>query len=658
MQEYLRKTPPYVISLAVHGTILAVLVAIPIFVPPLGPDITLETIFTEDIPQEQIEKRLEIETEPSDTVNVLAGGTPSSTVGAAAQPATTPVDVQEADVLQEAVVQAPAVESLLMSDELLVAELGEGEVTGEVGAAVEGYGAAMGIITQEILRMMREQPVTVVWLFDESGSMVDDRKEIRENYIRVYQELGIAEQQNKKDSRRNRGSNPLLTVVASYGKTIHQLTPKPTANVELIKAAIDKVPVDTSGEENMCQSVRDVISSYTKMARSRKLAVILVSDESGDDGANVQQAVDAARRANAPIYVMGRESMFGYPYGRQRYVYEDKAKKIRETFLLRVRRGPETAFPECLQWDGLRPNWGGQSAGFGPYEQVRMAKETGGIFFVLPGNEANLVSRNENEKRKYEFLALRPYSPLLLSRRQYAAERDKSPFRKAIWNVVLELNPQKNEILFGDRADPGLLIRREHYPISQQEFAAEATEQVGKAAYAMNRVNQAITLLDEVQPLRAQEAAQRWRAGYDLAYAQLHTFRLRLFQFLLVMDRHVTSAPQPRNKQSNEWNFRGSRKTIVPDEGQYSRLKQSFGISMERDEYLKMVAKQEKKAKQLLRQVVSAHPETPWAGRAASEERNGFGFTVYDRNWDPRGVRAGIQGKLPCLLYTSPSPRD
>lgn len=70
---------------------------------------------------------------------------------------------------------------------------------------------------------------------------------------------------------------------------------------------------------------------------------------------------------------------------------------------------------------------------------------------------------------------------------------------------------------------------------------------------------------------------------------------------------------------------------------------------MERDEYLKMVAKQEKKAKQLLRQVVSAHPETPWAGRAASEERNGFGFTVYDRNWDPRGVRAGIQGKLPKL---------
>lgn len=650
MQAFLSKAPPFAISLLVHGAILACLVAIPMIVPPLSPDITLESIFAEDVPREQMEEQLEIETDPSETLNIIAGGTPSANVGAAAQPATTPVDVQAADVLQEALVDAPAVESMIMSDELLVAELGEGEVTGEVGAMVEGYGAAMGIITQEILRMMREQPVTVVWLFDESGSLVDDRKEIRENYIRVYEELGIAKKQEKRGSRRRQEADQLLTVVASYGKTIHELTPKPTGNIEMIKAAIDRVPEDPSGQENMCQSVRDVILKYTPMARKRKLAIILVSDESGDDGSYVEEAVVAARRAKAPIYVMGRESMFGYPYGRQRYVYEDKKQNIRPTtFWLPVRRGPETAFPECLQWDGLEQNWGGQSAGFGPYEQVRMAKETGGIFFVLPGNEANLVTRDVNDRRKYEFLALRPYTPLLLSRPEYVIERETSPFRKALWNVVLELNPQKNELLFGDRADTQLLIRRERYPLSQAEFTATALGEVKKAAYAMNRVNQAIDLLEDVQPLRAREASQRWRAGYDLAYAQLHIFRLRLFQFILKMDEHATKMPKPKDPKANVWNFRRTRKTITPDEGQFSRLKQTFNITMDRDEYLKMVAQQERKANRLLKQVMEDHPASPWARRAANEKNNGFGFSVSDELWDPQGVRETIRPKLPKL---------
>lgn len=650
MQEYLRSAPPFAISLAVHGGILAALLAIPMIVPPLSPEITLESIFTEEIPREQMEEQLELETKPTETLNLIAGGTPSANVGAASQPAATPVDVQQADVLQEATVDAPAVESMMMSDELLTAELGEGEVTGEVGAMVEGYGAAMGIITQEILRMMREQPVTVVWLFDESGSLVDDRKEIRENYMRVYDELGIArKQEEKKGSRRRREGDQLLTVVASYGKTIHELTPKPTGNVEMIKAAIDKVPEDPSGQENMCQSVREIILKYSAMAKKRKLAIILVSDESGDDGDYVEEAVIAARRAKAPIYVMGRESMFGYPYGRQRYVYEDKKEEIKETFWLQVRRGPETAYPECLQWDGLERNWGGQSAGFGPYEQVRMAKETGGIFFVLPGNEANLVTRDENDLRKYEFLALRPYTPLLLSRQEYLIERETSDFRKAIWNVVLELNPQKNELLFGDRADTQLLIKRDHYPLSQAEFTAVALGQVKKAAYAMNRVNQAIALLEDVQPMRAREASERWRAAYDLAYAQLHIFRLRLFQFMLQMDQHSTKMPKPKNPKSNEWNFWRNKKTITPNEGQFSRVKQSFGITMNRDEYLKMVAEQERKTHDLLQQVMTEHSDTPWARRASNERNSGYGYVVSDRLWDPKGVRNTIRAKLPKL---------
>ena len=178
----------------------------------------------------------------------------------------------------------------------------------------------------------------------------------------------------------------------------------------------------------MCRSVGHVIAKYKGMAKQRKLVVIVVTDESGDDGEtqNLELAVQSARAAKCPIYVMGRESMFGYPYARQRWTYEDKAKKIKEDFWVRVRRGPETAYPEALQWDGLHGRWDAQSAGFGPYEQVRMARESGGIFFVLPGEEKNLVGRMANDKRKYDFLAIREYTPLLLDRETYKQQRMQS----------------------------------------------------------------------------------------------------------------------------------------------------------------------------------------------------------------------------------------
>ncbi len=640
MNDFIKNAPSLVVSLVVHVVVVIVMLMITFELSATGPDITLESIFTEDLPREQMEQQLELETKPAESLNVISGGTPSTAVGAAAQVAATPVDVQKANVLNEATVDAPRVESMVLSDEVMAAELGEGEITGEVGAMVEGYGDAMGVITQELIRMMRQQKVTVVWLFDESGSMVDDRKEIRENYLRVYAELGIANAQDKE--LRRRGSEQLLTVVASYGKGVNVHTRNPSADVEMIKKAIDSVPIDQTGEENMSRSIAEVIRVNHKPRSGRKLAVIVVSDESGDDGIFVEEAIASAKAAKAPIYVMGRESMFGYPYARQ--VWRDPVHN--EPFWLRVRRGPETAFPECLQWDGIEPRWGGQSAGFGPYEQVRMAKESGGIFFVLPGNEKNLVTRRENDKRKYDFLAIREYTPLLLSRREYIAQRSVSKFRSELWRVIATLNPTQNKLLF-ETHNPQLNIRDEHYPLALNEFKAEAAKQAVKANNAMNMVNTAIGMLEAVKPLRAKEASQRWRGGFDLAYAQLHIFRLRLFQFLLTVDNHVNNMPKPKKKDANEWNFWRNRKPIVPDEAQFSRLKGYFGLKMEHSEYLTMVAEEELKSNKLLDLCINEHPGTPWARRAASEKRDGFGFKVSDRLWDPKNVRSTI--KLPKL---------
>lgn len=641
--SFAKNAPSLVVSLVVHVAIFGVLMMIPMIIPAATTDLLLESVFSEDTPREEIEKQLQLDTKPAETLNVVQGGTPSTATGAAAQPASTPVTLQKANVLNETTVDAPRIETMNFSDEVLVAELGEGEVTGEIGAMVEGYGQAMGIITQEIIRMMRQDKVLVIWLFDESGSLVDDRKEIRENYLRVYDELGIVVEQDKRLRKKN---DQLLTVVASYGQTIHEHTRKPEYKPELVKEAIDRIQEDVTGEENMCRSIAEIIRRHRVNARSRKIAVIVVSDESGDDGDYVEEAVKAARTAKAPIYFLGRESMFGYTTARQRVVLTDQVTMQDEAFWLPIRRGPETAYPECLQWDGLHGRWDGQSAGFGPYEQVRMARETGGIFFVLPGEEKDLVGR-DIDQRKYDFLAVREYRPLLLERPVYVQERSTSQFRETLWRVIARLNPTKNDLLF-KTYDRELNIRREHFPLQPVPFRQEAARQVVKAAKAMLLVDEAIGMLDGVRHLRRGEEYPRWRAGYDLADAQLHMFRLRLFQYLLYMDNHVNNMPAPKNANSNVWSFRRNRQTMVPDEAQYQRLSAAFNIRKTRDEYIQMVAEQEKLTIEMLDKVIQDHPGTPWARRAEREKQDGFGFSIFDHNWNPER-RERLRPLLPKL---------
>ena len=645
MQKSLRNSLPSIaVSLLINASMLISLLFIQRAIGSQTMELMLESVFTEEIPQEEMTRDLDIETVPAETLNVIAGGTPSTAVGATAQSATSAVNVQKAAVMKELSVRPVLSDLAMPSDAIMGEDLGEGEISGEVGAMVEGYGAAMGIVTQEIVRMMRQNKVTVIWLFDESGSLEDDRKEIRENYQRVYDELGIAAKQD--DELKRGGSEQLLTIVASYGEEIHEHTIRPTAEIEQVKAAIDKIPVDSSGQENMCQSIAAVINKYKQMAirGKRKLAVIVVSDESGDDGQFVEQAVAEARAAKAPVYFMGRESTFGYPYAHQRWVDEP----TKEEFWIRIRRGPETPFPECLQWNGLHSRWDVQNAGFGPYEQVRIAHETGGIFFVLPGGETTLVGADANDRRKYDFHSMREYQPDLISRPAYVQQRGISKFRTALWEVIARLNPNEETLLF-QRHDPLLNLRNEHFKLNPQEFRQQALEQVSRAARSMNLTDEGIALLESIRPLRTQEPSPRWRANYDLAVAQLYIFRLRLYQYLLAMDVHANNMPAPQNPTSNEWNFWWGGQPIVPDEQQFDRLKKSFQIKMTRDEYIEMVKKEETTAMERIRSVVSDHPGTPWARRAETEIGLGFGFRVGDRLWDPSGRRSEAEMRVPKL---------
>ena len=479
--------------------------------------------------------------------------------------------------------------------------------------------------------MLREEKLLVVWLFDESESMKDDQKEIREQFHKVYEELGIA---MERDARTRADKETLLTAVNSFGESLHSVTAKPTAEIGEIRSAIDKIRLDETGKENIFGALVKVLDQYKPMANKtrRKLVLIVVTDESGDDGQGplpdevIQKAGKSGRPA--PIYILGRESVFGFPYAHMRWT----DPKYGLTHWLRIDRGPETAMPEALQFDGLHERWDAHPSGFAPYDQARLAKETGGIFFVLPHEEENLEGQAAIDKRKFAFLDLKEYAPELVPRRKYEELRTRSKFRSAVWDVIKLLNPFLDE---------KLRIQEHWYSSEAAQFKAAGQESFERALRAMDLLNRALQVLDRAKPLREKEESQRWRANFDLVYAQCLAYRVRLFQFLLQMDAFLNNFPQPKNPQNNTWNIVRVHEMRAPTERQIKLTK----VDMQE------LKTQLEMAKSQFEFVRRTHPRTPWANRAEFELGQGFGMTFQEAFRDPRYTRfaSDVEIKIPNL---------
>lgn len=617
------------ISVAVHAIVLIAMAMVQMNILEVQPEIALETVFEEERVQEEFSKELEMATEIAETMNVISGGVVSTQIGGSGAPAVAQEKIEQSETFDEPDVQLNVAAMSIPGLNEIGTDLGEAEISGDIGQPVAGYGAALGRITQELLRLMREQRCHVVWLFDESESMKDDQQEISRQFHKVYEELGIAQ---KQDKNLRQTEKVLLTSIIGFGKGLHPLTKEPTADISEIRAAIDKVGVDDSGDENMCQSIIAAIKEYEVRARrqDRRLVVVVVSDESPTDDEAVEETIRMAQRSRAPVYILGREAIFGYPYAR--LTWRDPQYGL--THWIRIERGPETAFPEALQYDGLHARWDSFSSGFGPYSQVRLAKESGGIFFVLPSEEQNLAGAGAHEKRKFDFLAMKEYQPLLLPRREYAEARDRSEFRRRIWEVILLLNPH---------LDPKLNIAVHHYPLEPNEFRAYAGKEFQKVARAMTQLTKAVAVLKDVEPLRDKEASRRWRANYDLILAQCLSYRMLLFQYMLAVDHHAREMPKPKDPKANEWRVGRRKQSLEPTDEQFADIKKLFNIKVSKEEYLAELKAQEKQALERYAFVEEEHPGTPWQRRAQHERTQGFGIHFYDFFYDPRYRKPDIK---------------
>lgn len=463
--------------------------------------------------------------------------------------------------------------------------------SGSAQAVVRDYRQAMDRITQELLTLMADRKVLLIWCFDQSESMKDDQQEIRARLQRVYAELGMAGATS---------SDELMTAVTSFGDNFICHTERPTTDPQIVREAIDAVPIDPSGSEFMSSAVIRSIALHQEFARrqGRQMALILVSDESGDReevDTYLEAAIGQALDADCRVYILGREAVFGYPYAYLRWVHPQTGA-VHE---LPMDRGPETAFAEVLQTDGSEARSDAHPSGFGPYAQSRLAWRTGGIFFMLPTLESELIG---GEKRRYDLAVMRDYVPDLRSREEILVDAQRHPIRPLIWKIVTDLDPNRREVA-------KMMNLPQRFAAEITEFRRQALEASAQAELYLAGLERGIKALDSQKRARDQEPSLRWQANYDLIRAQAEAYAARVYLYRIALEEAakkliVTPTVVKGDKKLVGWRVRQTREAPIDQ----------------------VATKMLEHAKDLYLAVIENHPGTPWAARAEWELKRDFGY--------------------------------
>jgi hypothetical protein len=473
---------------------------------------------------------------------------------------------------------------------------GGGMIAGDVTFDAQDVGVALDQLVREILRHLSQHKLTVVWLFDESESMKDDQKAIREKFARVSSELRVNVDTGK--AGKKNVDQPLTHAVVGFGGDLHFELEKPTADIDQIGRAIDRLRVEPSGVENTLNAITRVIDRYSQLInKDRRLLIVLVTDESGDDGGYVEEARQAAISKRVPIYVIGRQSLFGTRDARLLYV--DPVTK--DHYWPVIHRGPETADVEMLQWDGLHDRWDEQPSGFAPYELARLAKDSGGIYFLLPSEESMRVRQRE---KAYQIKDLKEYVPAYESRPDYFVKRNSSELRQSM-----------AEIIAATRSFPF----RRHFSIVHEVMAQQAEEEYPKVTFRLNALLAIEKRLRALKPARDRETEKRWRAHYDLMLAQVVAYQIQAYEYRAALEELVAKPPTPSRMPSAElvveWIFEHAHEPKAPKN---------------------QTEKPRAEATKLLQKVIADHPKTPWADLAQDELDRGFSVGRHEWHANPK----------------------
>lgn len=587
-----RDVPAFGVSLTVHVAILVVLGAMGIAAhADLGSEITSRVVDNTIPSFDKTEIQDIDQPDQPAVVNSVGSSAPNFSM-LAKEGAAPPALVTKSDS------QGPAM--MLASNNIsrpgeiaMPSAMTIGQIVSIKGSGAEHVGGVEGAvdrIAMELLNRLERGKTLVVWAFDASGSLVVEREKLAKHIEQVYTHI------NQLDKDQVAIGDALMTMVVGFGQGRKAMLQDPTSDPAAIVSAIREVPIDTSGIESTFQTVTNIVKTWGKYKDAKgqnyQTIVIVVTDEVGDDEAQLETTISIASAAKVPIYVLGSPALFGKTEGRMNYT-DPKTKKT--YYNIAVRQGPESVALETIYlpfWYG-GDQYSNLDAGFGPYALSRMAGATGGIYFI---------TRLNNSRLSFDPNAMREYRPDWVNVDQYGRNLEKDPIRGAV-NLAARITQQQLP------GQPGLTFPPADVPEFKEEMAKNQ-ETVARIEYT---VNEALGPITQVSKLRDRETSRRWQAHYDLIRGRLLAMKIRCAEYQTACAKMKKDAPKFKDAKSNAWR-------LVPTEDISSGDK---------------VANVAKETKALLKRVVDDHPNTPWALLAQRELKDPFGFKWVETHVPP-----------------------
>jgi hypothetical protein len=502
-------------------------------------------------------------------------------------------------------------------------------VKGSVGNAVSGATGAVDRLTQEIMMSTQERKTLVVWMFDQSASLMRQREEIQARFTKIYQELGALHKSTNESVADE--DKLLLTQVYAFGSQVTPLLKEPTDDLPIVLEAIARIERDDTGIENVMTAVLDAAKQYAplrKISRStgepeRNVLLIIVSDEAGDDTQRVDEAVQVCTKLLMPVYVIGVPAPFGRTETQVKWIDPDPEFDQTPQFAL-VSQGPESIQSERLRLD-FTGNFGDLDmidSGFGPFHLTRLCYETGGIYFAVHPDRrldrrvgmGQTSAYSANLQYFFDPAIMRRYKPDYVSQQTYIQRLQSNACRRALVQAAAFTTT-------GTLDSPRLRFPK----TDEARFVNDVTIAQRAAAIVEPQINRLYEILRVGEEERSQELSRRWQVGYDLAMGRAIAAKVRAESYNAMLAMAKTKlkfdpAPDEDTPQNNTWVLQPADSIETGSQD------------------LKLL----EKARSYLTRVVQDHPGTPWAMLAQRELDTPLGwawtqtYTAPPRPREPR----------------------
>lgn len=458
--------------------------------------------------------------------------------------------------------------------------------------------AAVKKATRAINASLELGPTLVVWIIDRTPSSQRMATSAAAAAAEYYDSAEIREAAKAGDT--------LTTAIVGYDEKV-EFVLEPTADVDQVRNTIGALQPATGGREMTFTAIKETLQKYLPLRtdQRREIVLIVVTDEAGDDQANVDDVIKTAREGMLPIYVVGVPAPWGQvnPFAEKPKAIDQTGDDSKPTY------GPESLYSERVDvhsWQSGAGYAASQTAllidsGFGPFALERLCRATGGQFLAArPDSSGDWAAGGYQSTMwpspaamQFEPDIAAKYAPDYVSEGEYKKLLSENKARNALYQAAqLEMvrvtDIPTTQFAKTDEAQMKRTLDR------AQQFAAKNSPNIDKLYDA----------LVQGEGDREKLKSPRLQAEYDLAMGRVLALKARIDGYNSMIAA-LKRGKNFTNAGSTTW-------VLAPAEA---------------TETESTLRKMGERAKMYLKRVVDEHPGTPWAKLAEEELAAPVGWT-------------------------------